>query len=99
MSTTQAVDKNERIIIIASLFLILYFGFLFLNTYVLKLEYTMISVLQEILTIPMMLLSLILLFFSIRNFVVKHFTIVSYAFLTILLLVSLIVVTWGSFFV
>lgn len=99
MDFTHTTQKNEIRIFLLSIILIIYFGFLFLNVYVLKLEYTLIGVFQEILTIPLMLLSPVLLVFSIRNFIAKRYAIVSYAFLTIILLISLIIVTWGSFFV
>jgi hypothetical protein len=98
METKQAVDKNELLIFRASLLLIAYFGFLFLNTYVLKFDYTLIGVFQEILTIPLMLFTLLLLFFSVRNFVSNRYVLKSYAFLSTILLMSVVAITFGSFF-
>ncbi|HEU5292140.1 MAG TPA: hypothetical protein VFU05_15925 [Cyclobacteriaceae bacterium] len=99
MSVAQTTNKNEVRIFILSLALITYFGFLFLNAYVLKLEYTAIRVFQEILTIPMIISAPVLLVFAIRMFLTNGKRPASYAFFTMLLLVSLIAITWGSFFV
>ena len=95
----RATSRSEQNIFFASIFLLVYFGFLLANAYLLKLEYTIISILQEIFTIPFMLLSLVLLFLSVRIFVLKNYKLLSYAFFSAVLLTLLVITTLGSFFI
>src|SRR5688572_12707613 len=99
METAQKANKNGRNIFLISLLLLSYFSFLFLNTYVLELNFTAISVIQEILTIPAMVLTIVMLVFAIRIFINSRYAMKSYAFLSTVLLTAVMIVTWGSFFV
>ena len=99
MNRWQTASRYELKIFGASLFLIIYFGLLFLNGYLIKLDYTIINVLQEILTIPFMALSLVLLYFSGGIFITRHYPVKSYAFYSTVFLTVLIIITWVSFFI
>ena len=91
--------KNSKLIFLLSLVVSIYFLFLYLNAYILRWDFVLIGVFQELLTIPVMLGELILLFFSIRGFILSKYLFKSYSFgATIILLIN-ILYTWGSFFI
>ena len=94
-SRKQLISGKEiifHISIIASLFLL----FIYLNSTILKLNYILIGVFQELLTIPCILIQPVLLFLSLRRFIKIKFKVKSYTFYTLILSLMTMILTWGS---
>ena len=88
---------NNNQLFITSLIISGYFAFLFLNTYVIKLENVIIGVIQELVTIPALLILLFLFFFSIKRSIRDKFSIKEYSFWAFGVLFVTVIVTFGSF--
>ena len=58
---------SNKLLFIVSTMVIGFFVFLYLNTYILKSNYPLISVVQELLTIPTLLIELCLFVFTIER--------------------------------
>ncbi len=80
-----------------SIGVLIYLSFLFLNSNTFKLDYVIIGVLQEILTIPIIIGQLILLIFAYLNFRKDNYSLRSYGFLSLIVLIITNVFIWGSF--
>ena len=94
-SRKQLISGKEiifHISIVASLFLL----FIYLNSTILKLNYILIGVFQELLTIPCILIQPVLLFLSLRRFIKIKFKVKSYTFYTLILSLMTMILTWGS---
>ena len=94
------MNKNtnkELYIFWGSLMCLMYFSFLFINTYIIKSKNVTIGVFQELLTIPFMLGSLVLLFFALKCCISSKFSLRNYSLYSIFILTIIIAITWGSF--
>ena len=69
-----------------SLVVVGYFCLLCLNAYFFKSNFVLIGVFQELLTLPLLLFQLALLFFSIMHCIKDKFRIITYSFWTFLIL-------------
>ena len=89
---------NNNQLFITSLIISGYFAFLFLNAYVIKLENVIIGVIQELVTIPALLILLFLFFFSIKRSIRDKFSIKEYSFWAFVVLFVMVIVTFGRFY-
>lgn len=76
-----------------------YFGFVYLNRYYFKIDFVLLGVFQEMMLFPLMALQLVLLFLAIKNLITVQFSLKAYSFLTVCILLTSSILTWGSFFV
>jgi hypothetical protein len=90
---------DHKVVFWLSLTMLFFFTFLFLNFYVFHLSFVAISVVQEMLTIPFMLLEIFLLIVSIKTLVSNQLSRRSYTFFSVAILVVCILMTWGGFFI
>ena len=89
--------NKELYVFWGSLMCLIYFSFLFINTYMIKSENVIIGVFQELLTIPFMLGSLVLLVFAIKFCISSKFSPKNYSLYSLFMLIVVIVIAWGSF--
>jgi hypothetical protein len=89
---------NSKKLFYASLVVVGYFLFLFLNAYLIKSKFVLIGVFQELITIPMLLGQLILFGFSIKYSISDKFSMKKYSTWSFIILLVSILSTWGSFF-
>ena len=82
-----------------SLAVVFYFGFVYLNHSYFKIDFVLLGVFQEMMLFPLMVLQLVLLFFSLQNLFSTQFSFKTYSFPTVCLLLTSSLLTWGSFFV
>ena len=82
---------KSKTVMIASIFLSLYFLFLVLNTTIFKLDYIWIGVIQNIITIPALLALIGLGIVSVIFFKKENFKLFSYSFASIVILSSCVV--------
>jgi hypothetical protein len=101
MNKTIKKTNNKREIIIFSLCIIslIYFTLLFSNTYFFNFQHLLIGVFQEILTIPFLIGLLVLLIFSIKDGLSNKFSFKHYSIWSLLILIIIIIITWGSFII
>ena len=78
--------------IITSTFLLL----IYLNSTVFKIDFVLIGVFQELLTIPSILVQPIILFLSLRRFIRIKFKLKSYVFCALILSLITTILTFGS---
>jgi hypothetical protein len=91
--------KNKTLFF-SSIAVVLYFVLLYFNGYVLKLDYVLIGALQELLTIPVMILLVVLLVVTITRITRKSTSKEPYLYGALSLLsVSLVFVISSFFFV
>jgi len=76
----------------------LYFSLLFINTYVFQFDFLALGILQEVLTLPLLLLQLILLVFSFLRIYRNKFSSFGYGLWSFLILIAYSLLTIGSFF-
>lgn len=74
-----------------------YFGLLFLNGYVIRSNFVLIGVFQELLTIPLILLQLLLLVVGAIHCVSDRFRIRTYSFWSFIILLIMNSLVFGSF--
>ena len=99
-TSTFALNLNKELYVFwGSLMCLMYFSFLFINTYIIKSKNVTIGVFQELLTIPFMLGSLVLLVFALKFCISSKFSLRNYSLYSLLILNIVIAITWGSFFV
>ena len=96
MSNQFFFFRKDKSMFLASLVISLYVFLLYFNTYILCWNFVLIGVLQEMLTLPTMLLELVLLFFTVKEFIFNKFHLKSYSFATLIILLVNIILTWGS---
>lgn len=90
---------TNKKLLIAAIIITMFFTFLFLNTYVFKSKVVLIGVFQELLTIPMLLLEVVIFFLSVKK-IVKNNTLLNPQLLCAsLLMLTSILVTFGSFLI
>ena len=84
---------NEKILFYLSVVIGAYFILLGLNAYVIKSEHVIMGVIREMVTIPIILIQIILLVFSIKYCLNNRFNIREYSFwaFSILLLTNLLI--------
>jgi len=75
-----------------------YFLLLFINAYIIKSNFILIGIFQELLTIPMLIVLLFLFILSVKYSVADKFRIKKYSFWTFLILLVTILLTFGSLF-
>ena len=90
--------SNKTLFFISSA-VVIYFLLLVLNAYVFKLNYKLIGVVQEFLTLPVLGLMLFLFFYSIKRAKVDKFSSDKYSFWTFGMLAMCCILTIGSFFI
>ncbi|HTO16343.1 MAG TPA: hypothetical protein VLZ83_11260 [Edaphocola sp.] len=73
-----------------------YFLLLFVNAYIIKSDFILIGVFQELLTIPMLIIQLFLLFISIKHCIKDEFRIKEYSFWAFSILLVSNLSTLGS---
>lgn len=86
----------DKIILYASLITSIFLLFIYLNATIFKLDFVLIGVFQELLTIPCILVQPVLLLLSLIRFFRIKFKIKSYAFCTSIISLIVTVLTWGS---
>lgn len=93
MNSNFANKSLLCISIITSMFLLL----IYLNSKIFKIDFVLIGVFQELLTIPSILAQPVLLFLSLRKLISIKFKMKSYAFFTSIISLVTMILTWGSF--
>ncbi len=81
------IQANAKTFFYLSCILILYFGFLFLNTYVTHFTFVLIGVFQELLTFPLLLLQVFLVCITFTNWRKEQFKFKGYSFWSFLMLI------------
>lgn len=89
---------KQKLIFLAAFITVLYFLFLYLNSNYFKIDFILLGILQEFVTLPMMLLQFVLLFFSTASLFCNTVKNKSYPLLTITLLVLALFAEIYSFF-
>lgn len=89
--------NKELYVFWGSLMCLMFFSFLFINTYIIKSKNVTIGVFQELLTIPFMLGSLVLLVFALKFCISSKFSLRNYSLYSLFILIVVIAITWGSF--
>jgi len=90
--------NNEVLVFSLSLLCLIYFALLFLNSYVLNYNSTLIGVFQELLTIPFLLGTLGLWVISGRSVYLEKFAIKNISCWSFIILTILSTLVFGSFF-
>lgn len=90
---------NIKFLFYISLVLLGYFSLLYLNGYIIKSDSFVIEFLQELLTVPMLLIELVLFFLALVLWVRDKFSVKSYSFWTFLIVFISSFFTWGSFLI
>ena len=90
--------NSDRVIFYLSVLTSLFFLFLYINNVYLKLNFVIIGVLQELFSILFLVTQPILLVFACKVYIKNAFKIKSDSFITILILIPSIGLTWMSFF-
>jgi hypothetical protein len=88
---------SSKMVFKATLIVFFYLAFLFLNAETIKLNFAIISVMQEILTIPIIIAELILCYFAFYYFRKSNYSLSTYGFYSIVILLIINVFIWGSF--
>ena len=88
-------DKN---LFFASLTIVAFFGFIYLNSYYFKSDFVLIGVFQEMLTLPLMVLQVALLILASMKFSSSKYSFKNYTIWSLGLLLTSSVLTWGSLF-
>lgn len=91
--------KGSKTIFILCILVLMYFGFLLLNSEVFKFDFVLIGVLQEVLTLPIMFGQLLLVIFSIKNFIESKYSYKTYPIWSLLILLVVNIFIWGSFII
>ncbi len=89
---------NDKILFLASLVIVSFFGFIYLDTYYFKIDFVLIGVFREMLTFPLMLLQVVILVLAFKNLISTKYSFKNYSIWTVGLLLSSLVLTWGSVF-
>jgi len=97
--SNKVENKEDLVIFILSLVSLMFFTFLFVNGYILKIDITIVGVFQQILTLPIMLGTMVLFGFAIKSIVSKKISLKKYPIWSLLILTTVIIITVGSFFV
>ena len=91
---------TNRKLFYASVFISCYFILLTLNQYFVRLKYVIIGVVQELLTIPLLILQLVLLFIAIKRWATEDsFSVIKLPFWAALVLLINSFWTLGLFFI
>jgi len=91
---SDSILSFNKLVFLLSILISFFFFFLFLNSYLFNLDFIIIGVFQELLTIPFMIGELLLLICSIIGFAYDKFLLKSYAFSSIILLIVNIILEW-----
>ncbi len=89
---------NEKKLFYLSFCIAGYFLLLCLNTYIIKSNFILIGVFQELLTIPMLIVLLLVFILSVKYSVDDKFRMNKYSFWTFLTSIVTILLTFGSLF-
>lgn len=87
---------TDKSILYISIFTSVFLLFIYLNSTVFKMNFVLIGVFQEMLTIPSLLIQPVILFLSLRKFIRIKFNVKSYAFCVSILSLITMILTWGS---
>lgn len=87
---------TDKYIFLASIITVVFLLLVYLNYAIFKLDFVLIGVLRELLTIPCILAQPILLFLSLRKFIEIKFKVKSYAFCTSIITLIATILTLGS---
>ena len=86
-------DKNIFYIsVLTSLFLMM----IYINSVYVKWTFVLLGVFQELLTIPCLLIQPVLLYLALRTFFRSKFKIKTHIFLTVVITLITMILTWGS---
>jgi hypothetical protein len=89
---------NDKNLFLVSLMIALFFTFLYLNHYYFKIDFVLIGVFQELLTLPTMVFQVVLLVIATMNFVSNKYALKPYSILSMGILLTSSILTWGSLF-
>ncbi|MFD1162946.1 hypothetical protein [Hwangdonia seohaensis] len=89
----------DKVIFCASVITSAFLLFIYLNSTVFKLNFVLIGVFQELLTIPSILAQPILLFLSLRRLIRIKFKVKSYVFCASIVSLITTILTFGSFII
>ena len=81
---------NEKQVFSISVFLLLYFSFLFLNFTYFNLDFVLIGVFQELLTLPAMLVTLVLFVLLVVATFKKQYTLQNYIYGSMVILFAIL---------
>ena len=79
-----------------SIIVVGYFIFLYLNVHILHIDNFLVSIISEIMIMPMLVSELILFLLSMTQSIIDKFKINNYSFWTSIILLISIIFTWGS---
>jgi hypothetical protein len=82
------IKNPDKLIFFVALFTVIYIGLIFLNGTFIKIENVVLGVIQQLTTLPTILLQFALLLFATFRFVKGGFKILSYSFFTSFLLIT-----------
>ena len=91
------VTRTDRVVLAFSLWAAAYFAFLALNFYVFRLDWILLGVVQELLTIPLIVAVAAVFVFSVVSLLRNRKSINACNVSSTLILFSLNGVIWGSF--
>jgi len=94
---TNAI-QIKKLLLYASIFTSLFFLLLYMNIVYFKSSFVLIGVVQELLTIPFLLIQPVLLVLTFKGLMKDSYNVISYSFLSVAILVTSISMTWTSFF-
>lgn len=89
--------KDEKIIFLLTILSLLYFSFLLLNASYFRFDNVALGVIQELLTIPVIIGQFVLLYFAWKNFKLKGYSVRTYAFVSVIILIGVIAFVLISF--
>ncbi|MBD2755267.1 hypothetical protein [Spirosoma validum] len=85
-----------KVLFLASLSTGLFFLLFFLNAYIFRIDHVLINFIQEIATLPMLLIQLVLLYFTVRKILTQSSAGSAYVTGSLLILLGCILATFGS---
>jgi hypothetical protein len=89
---------NDKYLFLASLMIAIFFTFLYLNNIYFKINFVLIGLYQELLTLPTMVFQVVLLVIATMNFVSNKYSLKTYSAWSVVILLTSSILTWGSFF-
>lgn len=91
--------NSKTFVLYASIFTSLFFLMLYINNVHIKSNFVLIGVLQELLTIPFLLIQPVLLILAFKGLIKASYNVLSHSFLSVAILLTSMSITWASFFI
>ncbi|MEH6535438.1 MAG: hypothetical protein V7719_03525 [Psychroserpens sp.] len=88
----------KKLVLYGSMITSLFFLMLYFNTVYFKSTFALIGVFQELLTIPFLLIQPVLLVLAFKGLIKESYNVLSYSFLSVVMLLASMSITWSSFF-